>query len=161
MRGRTPEKKTLRKSFYIVQNGGPAGSESAHRLKPCVHKRERSSPQSIRKHSENERHQPGQRNYDIALLQAYRFRFTDKYEREHSHYKCNRKGNGECGKCGIIPFGDRHYHRQKHEKCAHQKRITYVPADYFPVHFLISLILLRNCWFSPASSDIPSLSSTS
>ena len=162
MSGRTPEQQAVRQGLHVAQNRRPAGRVAADRLENRVRQGEGAAPEHIRQQTEQERQQPRERDDHIALAQRYRGRLAHEYEREYANDEGDRERDHQSRQRGVVAVRHGNEHREQHEQRVDEQREAYVPYDYLPVHFFLrSLTLRRSCWFSPASSEMPSLSSTS
>ena len=162
MRGGAPEKQAVGQGLHVGEYGGAAGRVAADRFEDGVRQRERAAPEHVGQQSEDEGQQPRERDDHVALAQRDRGRLAHEYEREDS----DDEGDGERDHKGresrVVAACHRHEDGQQHEQGVDEQREAYVPYDYLPVHlFLSSRTRRRSCWFSPASSEMPSLSSTS
>ena len=162
VRGRTPEQQAVGKGLHIAEDGPAAGGIAAHRLENRIGKREGAAPEHIREQAEEEGQQPRERDDHIALAQRYRIRLAHEDEGEDAHDEGYGERNHQGRERRIVAVRHRYEYGEQHEQRIHQQGEAYVPYDYLPVHlFLSSLTRRRSCWFSPASSEMPSLSSTS
>ena len=111
-----PEEKALGDGFDVVQDRGAGGRIAGYALEPGVLDGERTAPQGVGQHPDDERKDPGQADDHVAVLHRDLGRFLDEDEGEDA----DREGDDETDQQrhhGTVPSvekGDED--REQHEE---------------------------------------------
>ena len=134
MRRRPPEEQAPRQGLHILQDGGAGGGEALHALAPGVGQGERTAPEGVWKHAEQEGQQPRQEDDHVPVLQGNPLRPPHEDEREDAYSESQRKTDQERREGAVAAVQEGNAHRQQHEQRTHQERYSDISRYDFQVH---------------------------